>query len=124
MRSIVAKILFWALGTFALSLTAFGALSLTVSARLPGPTEFVSHTVALLRDDACRAYNEGGQEVLRNYLSRLDAYYPGKHLLTNDRGRDLVSGEDRSALLGRESTWARAPVPAPAGSSRPPRGQR
>ena len=124
MRSIVAKILLWALGTFALSLTAFGALSLTVSARQPGPTEFVSHTVALLRDDACRAYNEGGPEALRNYLRRLDAYYPGKHLLTNDRGRDLVSGEDRSALLRRESTWARAPVPAPAGSSRPPRGQR
>ena len=39
MRSIVAKIVIWAPGTFALSLTAFAALSLTVSARLPGPTE-------------------------------------------------------------------------------------
>ena len=60
MRSIVAKILIWALGTFALSLTAFGVLSLSVSARQPGPTEFVSHTVALLRDDACAPTTKGG----------------------------------------------------------------
>jgi two-component system sensor histidine kinase CpxA len=36
MRSIIAKIVIWALGTFALTLTAFRALSLTVPARHAG----------------------------------------------------------------------------------------
>jgi two-component system sensor histidine kinase CpxA len=117
MRSIVAKVVLWALGTFAFSLTAFAALALIVSARSHGPTAFVSATMALLRDDACRAYDEGGPEGLGRYLHRLDAYYPGVHLLTDAGGRDLVSGEDRSALLKRggpasdaDGPWWRPPL--------------
>ncbi len=120
MSSIRAKILLWALGTFALSLAAFAALSLAAPARWPATRQFVSRTIALLRDDACRAYVEGGPVALSRCLRRIDAYYPGQHMLTDAQGRDLVSGEDRSALLRREST----PASTPAGSPPPPRGQK
>ncbi|MEJ7637515.1 MAG: hypothetical protein WKF75_05850 [Singulisphaera sp.] len=42
MRSIFAKILLWSLGTFALSLVAFWAISRTLEGRMPGPDDFFS----------------------------------------------------------------------------------
>ena len=50
----------------------------------------------MIEDDARRAYEEGGRERLAAHLQRLDSSLPGKHLLTDARGRDLVTGEDRS----------------------------
>ena len=50
-------------------------------------------------DDARRAYEEGGSAQLDDYLKRLDTYSESDHFLTDSRGIDLVTGEDRSALL-------------------------
>ncbi len=100
MRSIYAKILAWTLGTFAVALLGFGAISITLAGHGPGPIEFISRTTGLLGDDAARAHEQGGPDQLGAYLRRLDAYYPeARHHLTDARGLDLVDGEDRSAWL-------------------------
>ena len=65
----------------------------------------------LFLDDARRAYEEGGSAQLAAYLKRLDAYSESQHFLTDGRGIDLVTGEDRSDL--RRARQAR-------GASRPP----
>jgi signal transduction histidine kinase len=54
---------------------------------------------------AISAYEKGGQGPLREYLSSLDSAFRGRHYLLDATGVDLVSGEDRSALLppGSES---------------------
>ncbi len=48
---------------------------------------------------ALNAYQKGGNEPLRAYLASLDAAFGGNHYVLNTSGIDLVSGEDRSALL-------------------------
>jgi two-component system sensor histidine kinase CpxA len=104
MRSIGAKIVLWSLGTFALSLAGFWAISHAVERRAPGPRDFHARVLALIADDACRAYEDGGPKRLAAHLRRLSAYIPGEHLLTDARGRDLVNGADRSDLLSRGHT--------------------
>ena len=102
MRSILAKILLWSLVTCALSLVAYRGISRALDS--PGPREndpFWRMSV-MVEDDVRRAYEEGGPERLAAHLERLDAYLPGKHILTDSRGRDLLTGEDRSSLLRRD----------------------
>jgi signal transduction histidine kinase len=104
MRSISAKILLGSLGIFALSLVGFWAISQALERRTPGLQDFHARVLALIGDDACSAYEEGGPKRLETYLRRLNAYFAGEQFLTDARGRDLVSGTDRSALLRRGQT--------------------
>jgi two-component system sensor histidine kinase CpxA len=99
MRSIFAKVLVWSLATFALSLVAYWALARVLERRGPGEGDPFRRVNAMVQDDLCHAYEEGGADRLAEALRRLDSYLPGEHILTDDRGRDLVSGADRSDLL-------------------------
>ena len=99
MRSIFAKVVLWSLGTFALALVAFWVISRTFDRHGPGEGDPFRRAISLVEDDVYRAYEQGGPERLATQLQRLDAYLPGEHFLTDDRGRDLVSGVDRSELL-------------------------
>ena len=99
MRSISAKILLWTLATFAFSLVAFGVITYFFAMGAPGPGDFFSRTISMIEDESVRSFEEGGAARLGDYLGRLDAYYLARHSLTDPGGRDLVSGEDRSAML-------------------------
>jgi signal transduction histidine kinase len=100
MRSIFAKIFLWSLGTFVLSLIAFWAISHTIDRRMRGGDPF-PRMIALIEDDACRVYEEGGAERLAAHLKRLNVYLHAEHILTDSKGRDLATGEDRSDLIRR-----------------------
>jgi signal transduction histidine kinase len=97
-RSIFTKIVLWFVATVALSLVGLMGTSLLLSARLAGRDTMGSRLYTLFLDDARRAYEEGGSARLQCYLKRLDAYAESQHFLTNGRGIDLVTGEDRSDL--------------------------
>ncbi len=99
MRSIYAKIVVWMLVTLAISLAAFGAISLAVMTRPSGPPDFFGRTIDHIRDEAILTYEEGGPDRLASYLHRLDQRFPADHYLTNADGLDLVTGVDRSAEL-------------------------
>ena len=99
MRSIFAKVLLWSLGTFALSLVAYWAISRNFERRGPSERDPFTRVNAMVEDDVCRAYEEGGPERLAAQLRKVDSYLPGEHVLTDDRGHDLVSGADRCDLL-------------------------
>ena len=114
MRSIYAKILLWTLATFATSLVAFVAISYHLATRSPGPGEFFTRTIAMIEDEAVRSFEDGGASRLATYLNRLNVYYPARHHLTDAAGRDLVNGEDRSALVSNALDSAR-PTHAPNG---------
>ncbi len=104
MRTILAKVLCWSLGTFALSLVAYGMIWRALERRGgPHQGDPFPRMIEMVEDDACRAFQEGGSERLAAQLRRLDSYLPGEHLLTDARGRDLVSGADRSMLLKQET---------------------
>ena len=76
---------------------AFGALE----RRGPPKGDPFPRLIEMVEDDLRRAYEQGGPEQLATHLRRLDRYLPGEHLLTDECGRDLASGADRSELLTR-----------------------
>jgi len=110
-RSIFTMIVFWFVATVALSLVGFLGTSVLISARLSGREPIGSRIVTLFLDDARRAYEEGGVAQLDLFLKRLRAYSESEHFLTDRHGIDLISGEDRSALLARRPQ-ARRILPA------------
>ncbi len=63
-------------------------------------------------DDARRAFQEGGPKKLGAFLKRLDEHTEAEHYLTDGRGVDLVTGEDRSALrMSDPSTYRSTGLP-------------
>jgi hypothetical protein len=116
-RSIFTKIVVWFTVTVVLSLVGFMATSVLLSERLSGRDPAIPRLHALLMDQARRAYEEGGQTRLATYLGRLKSFTETDYFLTNARGIDLVSGEDRSTLLAMRPMRPRAGP----GSARPRR---
>jgi two-component system sensor histidine kinase CpxA len=99
MRSIFAQILAWSLGTFALSLVAYGAIWHALDRRGPRDDDPFWRMSGLIESDAISALEAGGPERLAAHLRRLDESLGGEHLLLDADGRDLVTGADRSDLL-------------------------
>ena len=124
MRSIFAKVLVWSLGTFALSLVAYWCVERRLEHRGPGEGDPIRRMNEMVEDDLRRAYEEGGTARLAKQLRKLDECLPGEHILTDDRGRDLVTGADRSDLLrptlvAGTAALARRPTRPHSSSTRP-----
>jgi two-component system sensor histidine kinase CpxA len=96
---VYAKILLWCFGTLVLSLVAFFGVSIYVSMRNLDHGSFVPRLNALLLEEAVGAYEGQGKTALAADLERVRRHLSGQHYLTDARGTDLVSGEDRSRLL-------------------------
>jgi two-component system sensor histidine kinase CpxA len=116
LRSVYTKILLWSFGTLVLSLFAFVGVSVLVSFQTAYRNGFFGHA-SLELDEAREAFEEGGATRLARFISRLERRLPGQHYLTDSRGRDVIGGEDRSALLAvarpdgaRPSPFQRRPV--------------
>jgi two-component system sensor histidine kinase CpxA len=97
LRSIYARILLWVFATLAVALGLFIFISNYYGSR-------ASHNLfdtlsAEQRDQAIDAYQAGGPAALGENLRKLGKYFRNEHFLTDSKGRDLVSGSDRSALL-------------------------
>jgi len=102
-RSIFTKVVLWFVATVALSLVGLLVTSVLLSARFSGRDTIMSRMSALHLDDARRAYEDGGSARLDAYLNRLNAYSESEFFLTDSRGTDLVTGQDRSSLRARGS---------------------
>ena len=96
-RSIFTKIVVWAVATVVMSLVGFLVTSTLISVRIAGRTP-AARLGTMFLEDARRAYVEGGPEELDAYLRRLNRYTDAEYYLTDSRGIDLVSGDDRSAV--------------------------
>ncbi len=101
LNSIFAKIVLWLTATVCLSLIGFVATSYLVFERIRGRDNVISRLHDFLLDEARRAYEQEGVPGLDAYLSRLNSYSRSRFYLTDQSGNDLVTGEDRSALLSR-----------------------
>jgi len=99
MRTVFAKILLWCFGTLVLSLGAYLFISTGMASRISGKGGPFERTVAFQMDEAEGIYRSGGPAALGSYLRKLQIYFGPEHFFTNAQGRDLVTGEDRSALL-------------------------
>jgi two-component system sensor histidine kinase CpxA len=97
MRSLSLRILLASLGTVLASLAAF----LVVFFSMVGPAteRLIHHFQARQIEDAVGALDRGGPPEAAAYLARLNRSLDATHYLTDASGHDLVSGDDRSALL-------------------------
>ena len=102
MNSLFAKILLWFGASLAIAVvgSAFiSALHVTSSAggmRAPGP-----RLVTFQLEVARLAYETGGRLELQAFMKRLERVYDAKGILTDENGRDVLTGMDRSDLVTR-----------------------
>ncbi len=106
MRSISAKIIFWSVAALVISLAVFTLVSRNV---IGGPVmESLDRYNTFHFLQARQAYQAGGSARLAEYLGDLKSAGAAEHHLTDAQGRDLETGEDRSAiirLMGGQRRW-------------------
>jgi signal transduction histidine kinase len=85
--------------TLVLSLIAFLEVTRVVSFQASHRTGQFGQIQSMELEQAREAYEAGGPLKLRAFIDRLERYLRGNHYLTDARGRDLVTGQDRSPLL-------------------------
>lgn len=107
MRSLSVRILLASLGTVLVSLAAFLLTFRAVSG--PAMERLIHHFQARQIEDALDALKRGGPPEAARYLERLDRSLGATHFLTDTAGRDVVTGDDRSALLNRPRPWLGPP---------------
>jgi signal transduction histidine kinase len=102
MNSLFAKILLWFWCTLAITLvgsailTGRNAISNASDAEMP-----MARLVTFQLEEARTAYETGGRPALQAFMDTLQRVYHAQGILTDERGRDLLTNQDRSALVRR-----------------------
>jgi two-component system sensor histidine kinase CpxA len=112
-RSIFTTIVFWFIATVALSFVGFVVTWMFFSASLSGRDRLILGMRAFYLDEARSAYEAGGPERLSEFLRRLNSYTRTTYYLVDENATDLVTGEDRSALVARGASRQIRPWPFP-----------
>ena len=104
MKSIFAKILVWFFATLIVCL-AGSKLTKEIRAQYaPGNADFFSRSLGFEADRATDYYERGGKPALEGYLADLEKYFPGRYVLIDHRGWDVITGRDERQELQRVST--------------------
>lgn len=107
MRSIFAKILVWFSITLLVCMAGLWLTNQWRNRFEPGRRDFFSRSLSLEVSVARKVYETGGRAALSDYFQRLGTYFPGEHALVDERGIDLVTGQDRSKdLKGVGPHWS------------------
>ena len=108
MRSLFAKILLWFLATVMVAFIGFSIIAV-VSYNDPMRMPPMARAFQFQAREASEAYEAGGVGALRWDLVRVREIFQADAMLTDARGRDLVTGEDRSDLIaaGRRRVFYR-----------------
>lgn len=109
MNTVFAKTLLWFFGTVLLTITALSiAAAITFSSGERRQSPFGA-LVRLQLAEAQYAYENGGVERLRRTLTRFANVTDIEGVLTDGKGRDLLTGEDRSDLIATIRERSRTP---------------
>ena len=102
MRTLFAKILLWFWCTVALAVVGSAFLSALSMSRNSSDSESpVSRLVRFQLEEARVAYETGGRPALQQFLENVQKIYHAQGILTDEHGRDLVSGGNRGELVQR-----------------------
>jgi two-component system sensor histidine kinase CpxA len=66
-----------------------------------GHRDFFSKFLSVQLENARSAYENGGEEGLRNFFNRYEQHFPGNYGLVNKSGIDVLTGIDREAEVRR-----------------------
>ena len=104
MRSLFAKILLWFWCAMAVTVVGSAFISALSVNRNDSDTESpASKLVTFQLEEARSAYETGGRPALQAFLDTLQHVYRAQGVLTDERGRDLLTNQDRSDLVRRAS---------------------
>ncbi len=107
--TLFAKILIWFFATTVITITA---VEVTTALTFTAPEDRRSPFTMLMNarlEGAIYAYEHGGAERLQESLARFQHATGSQAILTDSRGRDLVTGQDRSDLLKQAGPRPRFP---------------
>jgi signal transduction histidine kinase len=109
MNSLFSKILLWFLA--ALAITFFGFVYTTAyTMRESRSGAHLFGRMALFQlEEARHAYETGGNAALGAYVERFQKVFQAQGILTDSAGKDLLTGEDHSQLIGQ--ALKRRPIP-------------
>src|SRR4051812_25565095 len=99
MKTLFGKTLLWFLGTGLLTMAAImgaAALNFNSGGKRPGPFGML---LALQFAQAQEAYEAGGKAGLEKTMDRIHSVTHTGSFITDAKGRDLLTGEDRSDLM-------------------------
>jgi signal transduction histidine kinase len=114
LKSVYIKALLLSIGILIFSLVGFLVVSRTMTYRSFGKGTPIGRNAALQFQEASLEYENGGSKALSSYLGWQRSFYPGLNFYFVRRGRDLVSGEDRSRLVRMaQSRWSFLAVTSP-----------
>lgn len=101
MRSAFTRIVLSLLGAFVLCLSMITATSWTISRMVRREDPF-SRSLALQLGNVRRAFEAEGPDGLRREFHRIDEFFPpSQRFLLDERNRDVLTGDDHSALAGK-----------------------
>ena len=111
MRTLFAKILLWFWCTLAITVVGSAFISaLIVNRNASGEQSPAARLVALQLAEARNAYENGGRPGLEDFLENLNRIYGAQGILTDEDGRDLLTNEDRGALIRRARRPTNFPI--------------
>ncbi len=100
MKSLYFKLTLWTLATLIVSVVGTSYAVNTINRNFTGRPNGLSRSIDWQMDQAVRAYESGGPAKLAEHMTHLERFFRGGHYLLDGRSnRDLLTGEDRSALL-------------------------
>jgi two-component system sensor histidine kinase CpxA len=100
MNSLFAKILLWFWCTLAITLVGSAFISaLNVNRNASDAESPAARMVTLQLEEARSAYETGGRPALQAFLETLRRVYHARGILTDEQGRDLLTGESRADLV-------------------------
>jgi signal transduction histidine kinase len=98
MRSLFAEVLLWSLATVLIAFAGFSLIAV-INYNEPMRQAPMARALAFQAREAGEAYETGGRQALRKDLERVKEVFQADATLTDAKGRDLVTGEDRAALI-------------------------
>jgi two-component system sensor histidine kinase CpxA len=114
MRSVYIKALVLSFGILIFALAGFLVISRIMTYRMFAKGTPIARNAAMQFEEAGLEYENGGAKALASYLGWQHSFYPSLNFYFVRKGRDLVSGEDRSHLLRMaQSGWRFLAVSSP-----------
>ena len=115
MNSLFTKILLWFWATLAITVIG-SALVSTLSMSTSDQRFPLARLVNFELKEARHAYETSGRQGLADFMDRLNSVYHGRAYFTDEAGRDLLTGQNRSGLIARMRDRDRMVLFRPAGT--------
>jgi signal transduction histidine kinase len=99
MRSLFAKILVWFMAAMVITVAGFVFTMVHSFTASRGGGHLVGRLLSSQLEEAVHSYQAGGRERLASFLKRFENTFQSQAVLTDGKGRDLLTGADRSQLF-------------------------